>query len=237
MKNLTSLLSGMVLLGSSACYGAHPIDGLIGNVNKIGTQSVSPEEQKEQEALRVEAQVVASCIAYAELGGSCRRTRNNELIGPKIYSADAESRIPSILKSMDSNEDGTIDREELDEAYQRIPLKPDYCETIKLEDGKYKGVIASGKEVEYEVEGNGTVCYLWINPSDLIIVSDRDCNNTADHVVLSTNDYSRKQLEQLGYVGKFDRLLTEAQKIVCPKNKISKDNSVQGLDDIIEPYL
>lgn len=246
MKNLTSLLSGLVLLGGSACYGAsygtHALDELRDNVNKPGAQGVSPEEQKEQD-LRMEAYAVASCIAYAELDDSCRRTHTNELLRSKLYSADAESKIPFILKSIDSNEDKIIGREELDKAYQRIPLKPDYCETVELKEGKYVGIIASGKEAEYEVLGNSLTCWLWIGtlyPGAKVI--DYDCNSTADRVYLtteinSTQDYSREQLDQIGYAQQFDRLLSEAQKLVCPKNKVPRNEQEQVLDDLLNSYL
>ena len=125
---------------------------------------------------------------------------------------------------------------------ERKEQKPDYCETVELKDGKYKGVIVNGKEVEYEVERNGERCYLWIGTSntDLVSdwdcnVSDWDCNNTVDGVFGSIY-HSRKQLEQLGYAKQFDGLLAEAQKIVCLKNKIPRDRN-QELEDLLKPYL
>ncbi len=119
---------------------------------------------------------------------------------------------------------------------ERKEQKPDYCETVELKDGKYKGVIVNGKEVEYEVERNGERCYLWIGTSNTDLVSDWDCNNTVDGVFGSIY-HSRKQLEQLGYAKQFDGLLAEAQKIVCLKNKIPESGGLGGLDDLINPYL
>ncbi len=114
LKNLTSLLGGAVLLGNLACSSS------LRQVEEGKVQSV--QERKVQSASPQEIYIVADCIAYAEQGNFCSRTPHNELVALKIYSEEAVSRIPSVLKSMDLDGNGTITEDELAKAYLRIPL-------------------------------------------------------------------------------------------------------------------
>lgn len=126
MKNLTSLLSGAVLLGNLACGGSFQ------QAEEAKVQSVQEVKVQCQYASPQEIYIVAECIAYAEQGNFCSRTPDNVLVALKIYSEEAVSRIPYVLKSMDLDGNGTITQEELDKAYLRIPLRVGFYNKIKL---------------------------------------------------------------------------------------------------------
>ena len=112
------------------------------------------------------------------------------------------------------------------------------CEVVEDEKGKYV-VPGVGK---YTL---GFYCLLSMEELDSrfntvdIHIEDYGCDNKADKVhVFSVysphldGTYDRKALVERGYQEKYDVLLRESRKYICPKNKIEEPYEPDGLDII-----
>jgi len=100
----------------------------------------------------------------------------------------------------------------------------------ELHDGVYRGQL-NGRPIEYMVKSG--FCSLRLMPG---FVFDSGCNNTADSVATGHGeDYSREDLERTGKTVYFDQLLTAAQKLALPENKVP-DTAKEDLDRMLAPY-